>query len=207
MIDHLFSLQTLLIALVLYGFMPGAVLRLVVLAFPKDDPRRAELRAELYAVPRIERPFWVAEQIELAIFEGLGGRLLGAASGRVIYRWRLRSGVESHAKYPETFWIPSEEEKAALSPGDHVQLAFDVKRMGGERMWVDITEVGGDRFVGVLAHDAHHIPRLRAGDVIKFTRDHVINIHPSPRDWSDSLVELAPICPCCAETRNDPVAS
>jgi hypothetical protein len=58
------------------------VLRLIVLAFPQDDPRRRELLGELYAVPRIERPFWVAEKLELALIEGLGGRLRKAIKHR-----------------------------------------------------------------------------------------------------------------------------
>ncbi len=63
------------IAFLIFGFAPGAVLRLIVLAFPRDDPRRRELLGELYAVPRIERPFWVAEKLELALFEGLRSRI------------------------------------------------------------------------------------------------------------------------------------
>jgi DNA-binding transcriptional MerR regulator len=62
-------------ALVVFGLAPGAVLRVIVLAFPRDDPRRHELLGELHAVPRIERPFWVAEQLEIGLFEGLRGRL------------------------------------------------------------------------------------------------------------------------------------
>jgi phosphatidylserine/phosphatidylglycerophosphate/cardiolipin synthase-like enzyme len=58
-----------------FGFAPGAVLRVIVLAFRRDDPRRTELLAELPNVPRIERPFWVCEQLEVALFEGLVGRL------------------------------------------------------------------------------------------------------------------------------------
>src|SRR5256885_9658464 len=75
---QIFSWPTLGIALLIFGFAPGAVLRLIVLAFRRDDPRRRELLGELYAVPRIERPFWVAEKMELAFIEGLGGRLLMA---------------------------------------------------------------------------------------------------------------------------------
>jgi len=62
------------IALLVFGFAPGAVLRLIVLAFPPDDPRRRELLGELYAVRRIERPFWVIEQLEVGLFEGLRRR-------------------------------------------------------------------------------------------------------------------------------------
>jgi hypothetical protein len=38
-------------------------------------PGRQELLAELHAVPRADRPFWVAEQLEIAFFEGLRGRV------------------------------------------------------------------------------------------------------------------------------------
>jgi hypothetical protein len=39
-----------------FGFVPGAVLRLIVRVYPKDDPRRHERIGELYARPRYERP-------------------------------------------------------------------------------------------------------------------------------------------------------
>jgi hypothetical protein len=65
------SWPSLLGVLVVFGFAPGFCLRLIVFAYPRGDPRRAELIAELYAVPRIQRPLWVAEQLEVALFEGL----------------------------------------------------------------------------------------------------------------------------------------
>lgn len=61
--------------LAVFGPAPGMCLRLIVLAYPRGDPRRNELIAELYAVPRIQRPLWVAEQLEVALFEGFGHRL------------------------------------------------------------------------------------------------------------------------------------
>lgn len=81
LITQVIAWPTLLIALVVFGFAPGAVLRLIVLAFRRDDPRRSELLAELPHVPRIERPFWVCEQLEVALFEGLFRRLTGSADG------------------------------------------------------------------------------------------------------------------------------
>jgi hypothetical protein len=72
---QILSWPMLVLALFVFGFAPGLLLRLIVLAFRKDDPRRAELRGELHNVPRFERPFWVAEQMEVALFEGLRGRL------------------------------------------------------------------------------------------------------------------------------------
>jgi Uncharacterized conserved protein (DUF2075) len=81
LITQVIAWPTLLIALVMFGFAPGAVLRLIVLAFRRDDPRRTELLAELPHVPRIERPFWVCEQLEVALFEGFFGRLAGFVRG------------------------------------------------------------------------------------------------------------------------------
>jgi ABC-type uncharacterized transport system permease subunit len=65
----------LLWILIIFGFAPGFVLRTIVLCYPRKCPRRRELVAELYAMKRYERPLWVAEQIETALFEGLGLRL------------------------------------------------------------------------------------------------------------------------------------
>jgi hypothetical protein len=76
LIFHVVSWPALGCALLVYGFAPGALLRLIVLLYPRDHPRRRELIGELYAYPRIKRPFWVAEQLETALFEGLGGRLM-----------------------------------------------------------------------------------------------------------------------------------
>lgn len=73
---HVIAWPTFFMALLVFGFAPGIVLRIIVLAFRKDDPRRRELLGELYSVPRIERPFWVAEKLELAVTEGLGSRVL-----------------------------------------------------------------------------------------------------------------------------------
>jgi hypothetical protein len=75
LISQVISWPVFLVALLVFGFAPGAVLRLIVLAFPRDDPRRRELLGELYAVPRVERPFWVFQQLEIALIEGLGSRL------------------------------------------------------------------------------------------------------------------------------------
>jgi hypothetical protein len=76
------SWPTLGTALLIFGFAPGLALRLIILAFPRDDPRRRELLGELYQVPWIERPFWVVGKLELALTEGLWGRLHKAIGSR-----------------------------------------------------------------------------------------------------------------------------
>ena len=101
----------LALALVVFGFAPGLVLRLIVLAFPKKDLRRKELLGELHAVPRVERPFWVAEQLEIALFEGLGGRFTArrmkrtqaSISDTVPVIWRRTSASETGASLEVAF--------------------------------------------------------------------------------------------------------
>jgi hypothetical protein len=155
---HVLSWPTLVLALLVWGFAPGAVLRLIVLAFRRDDPRRAELRAELYAVPRVERPFWVAEQLEVALVEGLGDRLAWAATGRIIDRWHLGSGVRRNRDHPDTFYIPSEEERNGVVLCMDVKLMFEMRDGWGERMWVTVIAVKRRKLIGRLRNLPLGIP-------------------------------------------------
>jgi hypothetical protein len=75
LLEGLKAWQVLIVALAVYGFLPGVALRIILLAFRRNDPRRAEILAELRAVPRWDRPIWVAEQLEVALFEGLVERI------------------------------------------------------------------------------------------------------------------------------------
>jgi hypothetical protein len=58
-----------------FGLAPGLLLRVIVLLYPKGDPRRTELLAELYDEKGkrayLDRVVWVFEQLELALCEGL----------------------------------------------------------------------------------------------------------------------------------------
>ena len=95
LLEAVTSWPSLLLVLVVFGFAPGFCLRLIVLAYPRNDPRWAELIAELYAVPRIQRPLWVAEQLEVALFEGLPHRASAALrrlTGLRRARARARAG-------------------------------------------------------------------------------------------------------------------
>lgn len=191
----------LLIALGVWGFAPGLVVRFISLAFRIDDPRRAEMRAELDAVPRWERPFWVVQQVEVAIFEGLGARARWAATGRIIDRWHLASGVERNRMYPETFEIPSDDERADVQPGDRVKLVFETKHGPGEKMWLTVVRErrrGG--LVATLDNTPVFMPRLFPDDEVKFRRDHIVDILWSDVDY-DALDAGDPAahddCSCC----------
>jgi len=102
---HVIVWPTFGVALLVFGFAPGAVLRLVVLAFNRDDPRRRELLGELYAVPRIERPFWVAEQIEVALFDGLRGRYDSWRNQRLMSRAEEFDGFAIVFSETGGFWV------------------------------------------------------------------------------------------------------
>jgi len=180
LIGALASWKLFLVVLLVFGLAPGLLLRIIVFAFHRDDPRRQELRGELFNVPRWERPVWVVEQLEVALVEGLGERIAWALTGRVTHRWTLRSGVDAHRAHPETFWIPDDVEKAALTPGAHVKLMFMMRDGWGERMWVRVDGVGRRRLVGYLNNEPVGIPRLDYGRKIRFTRDDIIDI-----DYSD----------------------
>jgi Uncharacterized protein conserved in bacteria (DUF2314) len=180
------SWKTFLVSLVVFGFAPGAVLRLIALAFHRDDPRRREMLAELYRVPRWERPFWVFEQLERALVEGIWERLLWAGAGRVYDRWFLDSGVKRNRDHPETFEIPDEEDKQAIEPGVFVKLLFGTSDFWGrynwgERMWVEVVAIKRRHIIGVLRSDPIGIPRLDYGDEVKFQRDHIVDINWEPK--------------------------
>lgn len=174
------SWPMLVLALVVFGFAPGFVLRLIVLAYPKGDPRRHELRGEMYHVPRFERPFWVMEQLELALIEGVAQRILWAATGRVIHRWRLGSGVRRNREHPETFWIPSTKEREAIRPGMDVKLMYETKSGPEVRMWVTVTQVRRRKLVGKLVSVPVLVPHLMLGGKVKFKRDHIIDTWDEP---------------------------
>jgi Uncharacterized protein conserved in bacteria (DUF2314) len=190
MLNFVLSWPAFVVALIVFGFAPGAVLRLVVLAFPRDDPRRYELLAELHAVPRMERPFWVLEQFEVALFEGIGGRIQWAATGRIIWRWHLGNGVERNRLYPDTFEIPSEATRRSIGPGDCVKLMFEMRTGPGERMWVDVVKVGRRNLAGTLRNTPAFIPRLEPGDKIKFRREHIIGIAWPDDDLLDAMPSM-----------------
>jgi hypothetical protein len=176
-LPYLFSWRTLVVVLLLFGFAPAFILRIVALAFHRDDPRRQEMLAEVHAVPRLERPFWVAEQLEVALCEGLRDRFVWLATGRLIHRWHLDGGLERNRMYPDSFWIPSGEEKGGLAPGDSVKALFQMNRdEWGERMWLTVIDVKRRHLICQLDCHPLLIPRLNCGDEVKVKREHVIDI-------------------------------
>jgi hypothetical protein len=169
-------LPVLGLVLLIWGVAPGLVVRLASLGFHREDPRRKEMIAELYVVPRWEQPLWVAQQVERSVTEGLGGRLIDAGRGRLWDRWEYSDGVAMNAESPDTFEIPEQRHKDHILPGDIVKLGFG-SRDGGERMWVTITKVRGDRYWGTLDNDPVVIWGKRYGSKLRFRGKHIIALY------------------------------
>lgn len=85
---------------------------------------------------------------------------------------------EMHRRAPETFWIPSAEERATLRPGQPVKLAFHQRWISPvvERMWVTVIRREGNGYVGRLSNEPDVITALQLGDVVRFTMTNVIKI-------------------------------
>ncbi|MCM3662493.1 DUF2314 domain-containing protein [Georgenia satyanarayanai] len=162
-----------MLAVLIFGFAPGIVLAVIVRLIPDFD-RRLELQAELYEVPRWERPFWVAQQFEVALRIGLAPRIEWMWGRYVWHRCSLESGLERHLAYPVSFEIPDDEDKAVIGPGDQVKLMWSVKRFPGERMWVTVTERKGDRLVGVLDNSPVFV-YMDPGETVSFHIDDIID--------------------------------
>jgi hypothetical protein len=178
------------LAVLLFGFAPGLVLAAVVRLIPDID-RRRELQAELYEVPRWERPFWVAQQFEVALRLGLSPRISWAWGRYVWHRSKVESGLQRHLESPETFEIPDLDLKELIEPGDLVKLAWSVARFPGERMWVRVTHRDGDRLKGDLENSPLYV-HLHPGEQVTFVIDDIIDC---------DLIEVA-----SEEVRTNPAA-
>jgi hypothetical protein len=119
----------------LLGFAPGAALRLILLLYPRDHPRRQELIGELYAMGRIERPVFVFEQLELAIFEGIHLR-------RARRRERVRSRAKQEAR--DRWLAVAKEILEGLPPQSWSLLASSAARSSLMSRFGTSRRTGGD---------------------------------------------------------------
>lgn len=184
------GLGALGLSVLVFGFAPGIVLAVIVRLIPDVD-RRLELQAELYEVPRWERPFWVAQQFEVALRIGLSPRVAWGWGRFVWRRSKIRSGLESRRLYPDTFEVPDDEDKEVLRPGDQVKLMWSVRGWPGERMWVTVTHRDGDKMVGILDNWPVFV-FMHPGEAVKFVVDDIIDcILEDDEDDEDDVAELA----------------
>lgn len=113
-------------------------------------------------------------------------------------RYEIEDPRAIAAEAPYTFYLPSEKELLAVSPGDLVKLIFrsipDSGEWGAERMWVIVTATGGAWLTGTLDNDPLDMPQLRAGDRVTFARGHIIDI-----DWREDRAVPPPNAPARRE--------
>ena len=91
----------------------------------------------------------------------------------------LDSGVERNAHTPDTFQIPSEEKRTGLKRDDLAKLIFRIQiddEEHVERMWVRVTEILPEYYVGLLDNDPICTNEIRSGMTVVFHSDHVIQI-------------------------------
>lgn len=113
--------------------------------------------------------------------------------------WQLRNGEESHHANPDTFWIPSFEQRQSLKVGDAAKVIIDIECedengevfVEGERGYLIVSEIVGDRYVGILDFQPLCIEKgqddvyLCFGAEIPFGPEHVIDIERPPQDYID----------------------
>jgi hypothetical protein len=117
--------------------------------------------------------------------------------------------VEEVAKQnPQTFFIPSAEERKSQRVGSSVRLHFVIKdpeagEPGAERMWVTITQEQGlfRPYKGVLENAPVFIEDLEPGDEITFRPCHIARtiIKKGDPQWIDSAELKALVSAMCFE--------
>lgn len=92
----------------------------------------------------------------------------------------LEDCQQKNKDFPESSEIPTIFELKQLRVGDLVKLCFipknDTSSLTGERLWVEIREIGPNRmFKGIIKNDPVLIP-LNYDDIVFFEEKHIANI-------------------------------
>ena len=119
--------------------------------------------------------------------------------------WELRSSEKCHEENPESFWIPALDKRKSLKVGDAAKLIFDIEGLDengeieiqGERIFVIVSEVLGDLYIGILDSQPAVIdPKddfyLGFGVEIPFTAEHIIDIDRPPEEYVDWQLSQQP---------------
>ncbi len=119
--------------------------------------------------------------------------------------WTLVSGEARHASAAESFLIPSFDQRMRLQRGDAAKLIFEIESQDEdqeisrdcERMWVVLSEVTGDCFIGRLVNSPISTENdsdfyLSLDVEIPFLPEHVIEIGHPPKEYLDALFSEGP---------------
>lgn len=99
--------------------------------------------------------------------------------------YELEDGEAMHAAAPDTFFLPSLEERTSLKQGDLVKLVFrihveaDDGELGCEveRMWVIVQGRQQSHYLGTLDNDPYCTEEMKVGMKLAFLPKHVIQIY------------------------------
>jgi hypothetical protein len=119
--------------------------------------------------------------------------------------WTLASGEDRHRAAPDTFWIPSLEERHGLQVGDAAKLIFEIESADEdgeissnyERMWVVVSEVTPLYFIGRLTNRPADLDEdggfyLGLDVEVPFLPEHIIDIDRPPKAYLDALFSEPP---------------
>ena len=119
--------------------------------------------------------------------------------------WELRSGEVLNREHPDTFWVPSIDERQNLAKGQAAKLIFDIEaededgvvHLSGERMWVIVSERVDGGYVGILDNqpaslNPHPDTYLCFGAEIPFLPEHVIDIATPPAEYVEWQLRQRP---------------
>ncbi|MEI5907419.1 DUF2185 domain-containing protein [Bacillus spongiae] len=115
--------------------------------------------------------------------------------------WYLDNVFDLNKASPYTFYVPSSKVLEKLKIGDLVKLIFVTENpedegFRGERMWVQISTIKGEKFNGKLDNEPQHVP-LNLGDEISFGIQNICDTEyedPNSTDWDfyfDALVTVS----------------
>ena len=97
--------------------------------------------------------------------------------------WTLDNAEDRHAEAPDTFHIPSRDERESLTVGRRVQLLFlfvDDDRpsefVNCEKMWVSINAVQNGRYTAILDNLPAISDRVAPGDTVAFGLENIGSI-------------------------------
>lgn len=105
--------------------------------------------------------------------------------------WELEDVAVAARLHPDTFFIPSLEERSSLHDGRLVRLHFVLKVRKpddprAERMWVEVIEkketANSVTYRGVLTNQPAYIPQLNIGDIVEFGPENIAQLLLSSTD-------------------------
>lgn len=103
--------------------------------------------------------------------------------------YSLLDGEEQNKLHPESFEIPTAEERLNVKPDTFVKLCFRIPnakkgKPSGERMWVKVlntTPLGGE-YEGALANNPFFVRGIKFGGRVQFSAKHILDIQQPTED-------------------------